>query len=152
VKSQLAFWIATAGGAGLVPKGPGTAGSLVAVAACALGVPALPAAVLMLWPSVWASEVVARERNLKDPQLVVIDEVVGQWIALAAAPFGWKHALAAFVLFRLFDITKPGPVRMLEKLPGGWGIVMDDVGAGILAAMVLVTARFFGLYEWLNFY
>ena len=145
MNSQLAFWIATAGGAGLVPKGPGTAGALVAVATCALGLPALPAAVVMLWPSVWASDRVARDRNLKDPQIVVIDEVVGQWIALAAVPFGWKQALAAFVLFRLFDITKPGPVRWLEKLPGGWGIVMDDVGAGVLAALVLVAARFFGL-------
>jgi phosphatidylglycerophosphatase A len=64
---------------------------------------------------------------------VVIDEVAGQWIALLGSHANWRHALIALILFRLFDITKPFPVRQLEALPEGWGIVLDDVGAGLYA-------------------
>jgi phosphatidylglycerophosphatase A len=63
----------------------------------------------------------------------VIDEVAGQWITLLGSPFGWRSALLALLLFRLFDITKPFPVRRLERLPEGWGIVFDDVAAGLYA-------------------
>ena len=84
---------------------------------------------------------------VKDPQIVVIDEVVGQWITLAgASALNWKSWLAAFVLFRLFDIWKPPPVRQLERMPGGAGIVLDDAMAGIYAALVLFAAGWFNLY------
>ena len=84
---------------------------------------------------------------MEDPGLVVVDEVVGQWIALAGATaLNWKSFLAAFVLFRLFDIFKPPPVRQLEALHGGVGIVMDDVMAGVYAALVLFLAGWFNLY------
>ena len=79
----LALALATAGGAGYLPKAPGTAGALVGVAAVALGLPPLPATILLLLPSVWASSVTARLRGSKDPQIVVIDEVLGQWVTLA---------------------------------------------------------------------
>ncbi len=83
----------------------------------------------------------------KDPQFVVVDEVVGQWISLGgAARLNWKSLLAGFVLFRLFDIWKPWPARALEKLPRGYGIVMDDVMAGVYAALVLFLAGWFNLY------
>jgi phosphatidylglycerophosphatase A len=76
-----------------------------------------------------------------------VDEVIGQWIALAGArALNWKTYLAAFVLFRLFDIWKPTPVRQLERLPGGWGINADDVMAGLYAALVMWTAGCFNLY------
>jgi phosphatidylglycerophosphatase A len=78
---------------------------------------------------------------------VVVDEVIGQWIALAGArALNWKSYLAAFALFRLFDIWKPAPVRQLERLPGGWGINADDVMAGLYAALVMWTAGCFNLY------
>ena len=78
---------------------------------------------------------------------MVVDEVIGQWTALAgAATLNWKSWLAAFLLFRLFDIWKPFPIRKLESLPGGTGIVMDDVMACIYAALVLFTAGWFNLY------
>jgi phosphatidylglycerophosphatase A len=80
-----------------------------------------------------AATIVARESGLHDPQIVVIDEVAGQWIALLGSHANWRHALIALVLFRLFDMTKPFPVRQLEDLPEGWGIVLDDVGAGLYA-------------------
>jgi phosphatidylglycerophosphatase A len=76
---------------------------------------------------------VARESGRKDPQFVVIDEVAGQWIALLGSRANWRHALIALLLFRLFDIAKPFPIRRLENLPGGWGIVFDDVAAGLYA-------------------
>jgi phosphatidylglycerophosphatase A len=85
-----------------------------------------------------ASTIVARESGIEDPGQVVIDEVAGQAIALAYAPvFGWKYALAGFILFRAFDIIKPPPVRQLERLHVGWGIMMDDVAAGLLALVLL---------------
>ena len=77
----------------------------------------------------------------------MVDEVAGQWLAFAgAATLNWKTYLAAFLLFRLFDIWKPAPVRQLESLPGGIGIVADDLGAGAYAALVLFLAGCFNLY------
>jgi phosphatidylglycerophosphatase A len=104
---------------------------------------ALAAAALA--PSIWAADRMARDTGSKDPQTVVVDEVVGQWIALAGAPTlaRWEWWVAAFVLFRLFDIFKPPPVRALERVPGGAGIVLDDVMAGIYAALVLALAGWF---------
>ena len=79
--------------------------------------------------------------------MVVVDEVIGQWVALAgAASLNWKTYLGAFTLFRLFDIWKPAPVRQLEALPGGMGIVADDVMAGVYAGLVLLVAGWFNLY------
>ncbi|HEY0797386.1 MAG TPA: phosphatidylglycerophosphatase A, partial [Acidisarcina sp.] len=77
----------------------------------------------------------------EDPQHVVLDEVVGQWIALIACPADWVHPLLALALFRLFDITKPPPARQLEDLSGGWGIMLDDVAAGLYALLVLQLVR-----------
>ena len=85
----------------------------------------------------------ARESGRKDPQFVVIDEVAGQAIALLFMPANWRGALIALVLFRLFDITKPFPVRQLENLPEGWGIVFDDVAAGLYALGVASLLRIY---------
>ena len=88
---------------------------------------------------------VARASGRKDPQFVVIDEVAGQLITLIAAPVAWKSLLLGFILFRAFDIVKPPPVRQLERLPEGMGIVMDDVGAGLYALAVMQIVLHFGL-------
>jgi phosphatidylglycerophosphatase A len=80
-----------------------------------------------------AATQVARGSGIKDPQFVVIDEVAGQLVALIAVPLTWKSFLAGFILFRAFDIVKPPPVRQLEVLPEGTGIVLDDVAAGLYA-------------------
>jgi phosphatidylglycerophosphatase A len=80
----------------------------------------------------------ARHVGKKDPGIVVVDEVLGQWVALLAAPvWNWNSLLAGLILFRLFDIWKPWPVRNLEKLPEGVGIVVDDWAAGGYAALIL---------------
>jgi len=150
-----ARWLAVWFGCGYAPKGPGTAGSAAALVIAVLLHLAWPLppfsfgilAALLLIPGIWAAGVVARDTGGKDPQVVVVDEVIGQWTALAgAATLNWKSWLAAFLLFRLFDIWKPFPIRKLESLPGGTGIVMDDVMAGIYAALVLFTAGWFNLY------
>jgi len=98
-------------------------------------------------PGVWAAGVTAAAKNRKDPGLVVIDEVAGQWITIAGMvnPASWKSWLLAFLLFRIFDIVKPWPTRQLEALPGGTGIVMDDVMAGVYGALVLHGLGWFNL-------
>jgi phosphatidylglycerophosphatase A len=140
---------------GYVPKGPGTAGSLGALAVAwalhaYLGISGACLAlfgVLLIAPAIWAAGRMAKDTGSKDPQVVVIDEVVGQWITLAGATtLNAKSWIAAFALFRLFDIWKPPPVRQLEKIPGGAGIVLDDAMAGIYAALVLYCAGWFNLY------
>jgi phosphatidylglycerophosphatase A len=148
---RLATWF----GCGYSPFAPGTAGSAAAIAIAILLERfarfgrvefALLAAALFL-PAVWAANQTARAAKLKDPSIVVVDEVIGQWISLAGArTFNWKSFLLAFVLFRLFDIWKPPPVRQLEALPGGWGINADDAMAGVFAALVLFLAGWFNLY------
>ncbi len=143
--SRVALAIGTWFGAGFLPA-PGTAGSAAAILLAAalhvwfgatqLTIAALTAALFL--PGVWASTRVARDRKLKDPQIVVIDEVLGVWVTLAAAvTWNWQSMLAAFALFRLFDIWKPFPIRKLEKLPEGWGVVMDDILAGVYGAILL---------------
>ena len=153
--SRFARLLATWFYAGYVPKGPGTAGSLAALLIAwllvryagfgpvNLGILGL----LTLAPAIWAADVTARESGLKDPQIVVVDEVVGQWITLAGAMrFNWISWLVAFLLFRAFDIWKPPPVRQLERVKGGAGIVLDDAMAGIYGALVLYAAGWFNLY------
>ena len=153
--TTLARIIATWFGCGYVPKAPGTAGSLAALAMAwvlhhdtglQLGAFALLATLLIPF-AVWAAHVTSQATGLKDPQIVVVDEVVGQWITLTGAfTLNWKSWLAAFVLFRLFDVWKPFPIRRLERLPGGVGIVADDVMAGFYGALVLFAAGWFNLY------
>ena len=152
---RLAAILGTWFGCGLAPFAPGTAGSLAALAIAialheyaGLGrwhFPLLSA--VAFFPAMWAADVTAKAVKLKDPQIVVIDEVLGQWIALSGARvFNWKSYIAAFALFRLFDIWKPPPVRQLEALPGGLGIMADDAMAGFYAALVLFAAGWFNLY------
>jgi phosphatidylglycerophosphatase A len=89
--------------------------------------------VLSIALGVPAATIAARQSGREDPGFVVVDEVAGQWIALLGSPADWRHGLIALVLFRVFDITKPFPARQLENLPEGWGIVFDDVAAGLYA-------------------
>jgi phosphatidylglycerophosphatase A len=140
-----AWTVSTFFGAGLGKPGPGTWGSVAAVllwAAYAHFLHPTPQSLLAalligialtLILGIPAATVVERESGREDPGLVVIDEVAGQWITLLFSPFDLRHALIALVLFRLFDMTKPWPIRKLERLPGGWGIMLDDVLAGLYA-------------------
>jgi phosphatidylglycerophosphatase A len=143
--------IATAGGAGFLPKAPGTAGSVVGVLlylACELlhaGAYYPHVIIFFLVAGIWAS---SRFENLygHDSQRIVIDEVVGQMITFAFAAGRYQlsafYIVLGFGLFRLFDIAKPFPIRRLEQLKGGFGVVADDVGAGMYALAVLVVVRY----------
>jgi phosphatidylglycerophosphatase A len=144
---RLAYAIGTFFGCGYSPVGPGTAGSIAAILiAIAIHDRAtlVILSVLLLAPAIWSAGKVAQYESRKDPQIVVIDEVLGQWITLAgASTLNWKSFLAALLFFRLFDIWKPPPVRQLEALPGGIGIVADDVMAGLYGALaIFVLDRF----------
>jgi phosphatidylglycerophosphatase A len=142
-------------GAGLAPWAPGTAGSALGLAAAwllaktltrngesvAAGVGLLMSALVVSVVAVPLATRTARALGAQDPGCIVIDEVAGQLIASSAVPFfayptgaaaAWAW-LASFLGFRLFDIWKPGPIRRLQHLPGGLGIVVDDVLAGVLA-------------------
>ena len=106
---------------------------------------AIGLALLVTLIGIPAATLVARGSGVKDPQFVVIDEVAGQLVALVAVPLAWKSFLAGFILFRVFDIVKPPPVRQLEALPEGAGIVFDDVAAGFYALGVMHLFLHFGL-------
>ena len=148
-REKAAYAIATWFGAGLVPRIPGTAGSIAAIPLAwglsAVGVPAVAlAAALVTAVGIWAADVVVERSGAKDPPIVVVDEVAGMLVtALAAAP-DWRSQLGGFVLFRIADQTKPFPARAAERrLPGGWGVVLDDVAAGVWSAAALATLRWF---------
>jgi len=154
-RTSWAWWIATFFGAGYWRPGPGTAGSLAAAAIwLALGKivghhlsmqafsgVTMVAALVLLLIGTPAATIVARESGRKDPQFVVVDEAVGQWIALFAAPVQWSYALLGLILFRIFDVWKPFPIRKIEHLPEGWGILFDDVAAGIYAMAIIQLIR-----------
>lgn len=106
---------------------------------------AIALAVLVTLIGIPAATKVARGAGMKDPQFVVIDEVAGQLVALIAVPLAWKSFLAGFILFRVFDIVKPPPVRQLEALPDGTGIVVDDVAAGFYALATMHLLLHWGL-------
>jgi phosphatidylglycerophosphatase A len=137
----LAKVLATFFGIGLVPVLPGTAASaattlLFVFLLRGLGGPSYVLLVAALFfAGAAVSKITADAMGRPDPGRVVIDEVCGQLIALAYLPSGWVPAGLAFALFRFFDIIKPWPIRRLERLPGGWGIMADDVGAGLAAAV-----------------
>ncbi len=147
--------VATFFGVGRMHPGPGTWGSTGAVllwAALAYAIPpaartpaVVALAVFVTLVGIPAATQVARAFATKDPQFVVIDEVAGQLITLIGAPLTWKSFLAGLILFRAFDIVKPPPVRQLEKLPEGTGIVLDDVAAGVYAFAVMQLLLHLGL-------
>jgi phosphatidylglycerophosphatase A len=147
--------VATFFGIGRLRPGPGTwasAATVVIWAAIAYGLTpslrtpvAIALAVLVMLVGIPAATRVARASATKDPQFVVIDEVAGQLIALIAVPLAWQTFLVGLILFRAFDIVKPPPVRQLERLPEGTGIMLDDVAAGIFAFVGMHLLLHFGL-------
>ncbi|HEX7158790.1 MAG TPA: phosphatidylglycerophosphatase A [Edaphobacter sp.] len=154
-KTWWAWTLGTFFGSGLLKPGPGTYGSIAALllwygaahafnpSPLALAIGTTIAAIAVTLVGIPAATIVARESGRKDPGHVVIDEAAGQLIALIAIPADWKHAALSLILFRAFDILKPWPIRKLERLPEGTGIMLDDVAAGILALLCAQLARLF---------
>lgn len=151
LRTWWAWAVATFFGAGLLRPGPGTYGSIAAVAIwflVARHTPAhlLPWVTLLMAAAATAVGVpaatrVSRESGRKDPQIVVIDEVAGQWLTLTFCLPAMPFALLGLIAFRIFDIFKPPPVRQLERLPEGLGIVADDLMAGVYALILQVVLQ-----------
>jgi len=147
MRTRIAYLLGTWFGCGYVPYAPGTAGTLGAVPLYLLLRPygmyaVLGAALVLTVVGIWAADIVAKDSGLKDPQLVVIDEVAGVLCTLAFAPPTWAGLIVGVVLFRIFDQFKPWPARAAErKLPGGYGIVLDDIAAGAWGAAVILGLR-----------
>ncbi|MGC9291956.1 MAG: phosphatidylglycerophosphatase A family protein [Acidobacteriaceae bacterium] len=152
-RTAWAWWLATFFGTGFLRPGPGTWGSAAAVLlwlAAAhwghfsqgqLSGMTLAAALLATLVGIPAASIVQRESGANDPGFVVLDEVAGQWIALIMATPRWTEWLLAFLLFRAFDIWKPPPARQLDRMHSGFGIMMDDVAAGLYAMLIVLALR-----------
>ena len=140
--------VATGFGVGLLPLMPGSWGALAALpCAWALrslgGIAALAAAAVIAFVlGWWAAGRVARASGQYDPGFIVIDEIAAQWLVLLAAPLDWRAYAAAFLLFRLFDNTKPWPARLIERrVAGGLGIMLDDIVAAAYAVLLLLIGE-----------
>lgn len=145
---KIALLLATCFGAGFAPRAPGTAGSLVALPVFLLlrWSPGIVMAVVIIGLcaiGVWAAQRVSDALGVEDPQIVVIDELVGAMIAMAiGGGDGYWQPVLALALFRLFDIWKPWPIAPLERLsPAGVGIMADDVAAGLVAGVIVAAIR-----------
>jgi phosphatidylglycerophosphatase A len=151
---KLAHFVLSYGGLGNGPVAPGTWGTLGAMvtAAALLRIPAVQAdfrLVAVAWVVVAIGLTVLLTPEIeadagKDPGVIVMDEVAGYWTTLLAFENpGWPELAAAFFVFRFFDIVKPWPANVFEKLPSGWGVVLDDVMGGIYGALLLLLAVWF---------
>jgi phosphatidylglycerophosphatase A len=142
LNKKLITFLASGFGSGLSPVAPGTAGTLVGVLICLFCLPMpwvlrLLFVVVLLALSIYVAGQAEKIYEKKDDQRIVIDEIIGLQVTMLPVAINILNLCVAFVLFRIFDIWKPFPLRNLQKLPGGWGVVMDDVAAGIYAGIVL---------------
>ncbi|MGQ0527485.1 MAG: phosphatidylglycerophosphatase A family protein [Alphaproteobacteria bacterium] len=143
-------WLSTWFGLGILKPGPGTWGSLGALpfgiliyAFCGQGVFVL-AIIALCFAGYYAVREFEQKTATHDCKMVVIDEICGQWIALLATGLNFKLVILAFLFFRFFDIVKPGPVKWMEEQDGAWGVMADDLLAGLLAAFCIVGVRYAG--------
>ncbi|MDI6742458.1 MAG: phosphatidylglycerophosphatase A [Smithella sp.] len=142
MKEKLITLLATGFGSGLSPYAPGTAGTFVGVLICLMFIPfpwplRLLAVMALLAFSIYVAQQAENIYKKKDDQRIVIDEIIGFQITMLPVGINVLSLCAGFVLFRIFDILKPFPVKNLQGLPGGWGVVIDDVAAGIYAGAAL---------------
>ncbi|HEU4400713.1 MAG TPA: phosphatidylglycerophosphatase A [Candidatus Polarisedimenticolia bacterium] len=139
----VAVAVATLCGAGRSPVAPGTAGTLAALPLVVIATRVLPvwgyivATLLLTALGVWSAGAAASHFGLKDPRPVVIDEAAGIFVTLAGLSCNTVHLLVGFLLFRALDVLKPPPARRAEHLPGGWGIMADDLIVGVYANLAL---------------
>jgi phosphatidylglycerophosphatase A len=150
LNEKLIKLLATGFGSGLSPFAPGTMGTLVGVVICFLCLPLpWPMRLLIVIALSALSIYVAGQAEIiyqkKDDQRIVIDEIIGLQITMLPVAINVLHLCAGFVLFRVFDILKPFPINNLQRLPGGWGVVADDVLAGIYAAVIMFTLNYAGV-------
>ena len=147
-KNKIVLLLSTWFGTGLIPPVPGTMGTLGAIPLVILfsfaGNLIQPLLIIFFVViSIWAADRRSKLLNHEDPSQVVIDEVAGFLVTFLFLPLTWKNLIIGFALFRLFDIFKPFPIRKLERLKGGLGIVMDDLMAGVYTNLCLRLILFF---------
>ncbi len=156
-RTRWAWLLATFFGTGFLEPGSGTWASALTALIWYFGVrnytlsfahlAALGGVIAATLLGIPAATIVAAESGKNDPGFVVIDEVAGQLLTLVLAVANWKYLLAGFILFRGFDIWKPPPVRQLEALPAGWGIMLDDIGAGLYALLIMLALQHFKILQ-----
>lgn len=149
---RLVIFLASGFGLGYIPGAPGTYGSVLGLLLYSVVLPAPDSAEYLLRYSQWIAALLlggvfladrlSRMNQDPDPRVVVVDEVLGQFLAIFLLPLKWFYLVAGLCLFRFFDVIKPFPIRRLERIRGGYGIVFDDVLAGIYANLVLHFVRF----------
>jgi phosphatidylglycerophosphatase A len=147
IAKAVILFIAQGAYSGKSPFAPGTAGTVVGVLLYLVLKGLSPswyliACVLATVIGVWAAEEAEKLLGKKDAQSIVIDEIAGYLISMVLAPSGWMYIVAAFILFRVFDVIKPWPLKRLQDLRGGVGVVLDDVGAGIYTNVFLQVASY----------
>ena len=150
MNEKLITFLATGFGSGLSPVAPGTLGTLVGVLICLLCLPMpwtfrLLFVLALLVLSIYVADKAEKIYQKKDDQRIVLDEIIGLQITMLPVAINILNLCAAFVLFRIFDILKPFPVKNLQGLPGGWGVVIDDVAAGIYAGAIMWLLMFGGI-------
>ena len=143
LRVELSEWLATCFKIGHLPIAPGTWGSLAAVIGWWLWLQYLDPLVFIVLIitifiiGVFATNIIINHTGEKDPSRVVIDEMAGQWLGLLMLPDGMLYIAGAFILFRFLDILKPWPIRQLEQFPKGWGVMLDDMLAGLLTLCLI---------------
>jgi len=150
LNEKLITFLATGFGSGLAPFAPGTMGTLVGVVICLLCLPLpwpmrLLIVIALLALSIYVAGRAEKIYQKKDDQRIVIDEIIGLQITMLPVAINVLNLFAGFVLFRIFDILKPFPIGNLQRLPGGWGVVIDDVAAGIYAGVIMFTLNYAGI-------
>lgn len=139
--NKLALWIAELGPIGRIKYAPGTLGSLAAIPLILISQNQNHLLIVLFLVfvivGIWSSDKAAKTLNVHDPSTVVIDEVCGMLTTFLFVSINWHSLLIGFVCFRFFDVFKIPPIQFLEKVPGGAGIVLDDIGAGLLANLIL---------------
>ena len=148
LRVELSEWLATCFKIGHLPIAPGTWGSLAAIIGWWLWLQYLDPLVFIVLIiaiftiGVFATNTIIDHTGEKDPSRVIIDEVAGQWLGLLILPDGMLYIAGAFVLFRFLDIFKPWPIRQMEQFPKGWGVMLDDILAGLLTlGLIQVVSR-----------
>lgn len=141
--NRLVIFLAAGCGLGFVPRASGTFGTLLGIPILFLSGASPMVAIFMIALGIWLCGRAEEIFGEHDDGRIVLDEIAGYLAASLFLPVTWPYALAAFALFRVFDITKPGPIGRLQSLPGGWGIMADDVAAGVAANIVLQLVRLF---------
>ena len=149
MNEKLIKLLATGFGSGLVSFAPGTFGTLVGVVICLLCLPLtwflrLLIVIALSALSIYIAEQAEKIYQKKDDQRIVIDEIIGFQITMLPVAITVLHLCVGFVLFRIFDILKPFPINNLQRLPGGWGVVIDDIAAGIYAGVILFALNYTG--------